>query len=85
MIKILNNITEGRGKKGDLELLEVISTVQKGAALCALGKGASNPLLSSMKYFRDEYEAHIEEKRCPALVCKGLVSSPAGQASAGPV
>lgn len=76
MIKILDNITEGKGKKDDLELLETLSTVQKGAALCALGKGASNPLLSSLKYFRDEYDAHIEEKRCPALVCKALTPSP---------
>jgi len=72
MLKILNNITEGRGKKGDLELLEMLSAVQKSAALCALGQGASNPLLSTLKHFRDEYEAHIEEKRCPGGVCKAL-------------
>ncbi|MHB8089996.1 MAG: NADH-ubiquinone oxidoreductase-F iron-sulfur binding region domain-containing protein [Syntrophales bacterium] len=75
MIKILNNITEGKGKKGDIALLEMIAAAQQGAALCALGKGAANPLLSSLKYFRDEYEAHIEQKRCPALVCKALISS----------
>ncbi|MCK9363417.1 MAG: NADH-quinone oxidoreductase subunit F [Syntrophales bacterium] len=75
MIKILNNITEGKGKKGDIALLEMIAAAQQGAALCALGKGAANPLLSSLKYFRDEYEAHIEQKRCPALVCKELISS----------
>ncbi|MBW6487214.1 MAG: SLBB domain-containing protein [Syntrophobacterales bacterium] len=75
MIKILNNITEGKGKKGDLDLLERIAAAQQGAALCALGKGAAKPLLGSLKYFRDEYEAHIEQKRCPALVCKALISS----------
>ncbi len=72
MLHILNNITAGRGNKGDLELLELISTVQKKAALCALGQGASDPLLSTLKHFREEYEAHIEEKRCPAGVCKAL-------------
>ncbi len=69
MLKILTNISEGKGREGDIELLEAISEVQKKAALCALGQGASNPVISSIKYFRDEYEAHIKEKRCPALVC----------------
>ncbi|MDO9534671.1 MAG: NADH-ubiquinone oxidoreductase-F iron-sulfur binding region domain-containing protein [Bacillota bacterium] len=72
MLKIMNRITEGRGQKGDLELLEILSEVQKSAALCALGQGASDPLRASLKHFRDEYEAHIEEKRCPAGVCKVL-------------
>jgi NADH-quinone oxidoreductase subunit F len=72
MIKILTNISEGKGKESDIELLEMISGVQKKAALCALGQGASGPVLSSIKHFRDEYEAHIKEKRCPALACDML-------------
>ncbi|MFC2070552.1 NADH-ubiquinone oxidoreductase-F iron-sulfur binding region domain-containing protein [Chloroflexota bacterium] len=69
MLKILTNISEGNGKEGDIELLEAISEVQKASALCALGQGASNSVHSAIKYFKDEYEAHIKEKRCPALVC----------------
>ena len=72
MLKILTNISEGKGREGDIELLEELSEIQKEAALCALGQGASNTVLSTIKYFRDEYEAHIEEKRCPALVCEAL-------------
>ena len=72
MLKILNNIIEGRGDKGDLKLLELLSKVQKKAALCALGQGASGPLLSTLEHFRDEYEAHIKEKHCPGGVCKAL-------------
>lgn len=70
MLTILHNITEGRGKKGDLELLEMLAKVQKKAALCALGQGASDPLLSTLKHFREEYEAHIDGKSCPAGACK---------------
>ncbi len=72
MLKILTDISEGKGREGDIELLEALSEVQKEAALCALGQGASKPMLSAIKYFRDEYEAHIKEKRCPALVCEVL-------------
>ena len=74
MLKILTNITTGRGKKGDIELLEELSETAKGAALCALGQSAPNPFLSTLRYFRDEYEAHIDEQRCPALSCKALIS-----------
>ena len=74
MHKILTNITEGKGKEGDIELLETLSETAIEAALCALGKSAPNPFLSTLKYFRDEYEAHIKEKRCPALSCKALIS-----------
>jgi len=73
MNKILTNITEGKGKEGDIELLEVISETAYEASLCALGKTAPNPFLSTLKYFRDEYEAHIKEKKCPALYCKELI------------
>ena len=74
MLKILTNITQGKGKESDIELLEELSETAKEAALCALGKSAPNPFLSTLQYFRDEYEAHIKEKRCPALSCKELIS-----------
>ncbi|MFH1296877.1 MAG: NADH-quinone oxidoreductase subunit NuoF [Bacteroidota bacterium] len=74
MHKILTNITEGKGKEGDIELLEVLSETAIEASLCALGKTAPNPFLSTLRYFRDEYEAHIKEKRCVALSCKELIS-----------
>jgi NADH-quinone oxidoreductase subunit F len=70
MLKILNRISSGKGVKGDVETLEDICSVQKVAALCGLGQGASGPLLSVLKYFRDEFEAHIEGKRCVAGVCR---------------
>ena len=74
MLRILTDITEGKGNKGDIELLEMLSEVAKEASLCALGTSAPNPFLSTVRYFRDEYEAHITEKRCPALYCKELIS-----------
>jgi NADH-quinone oxidoreductase subunit F len=74
MLKILNRICAGEGKKGDIELLEEIGAVVQVSALCALGTTAPNPVLSTIRYFRDEYEAHIREKRCPAGVCKALIS-----------
>ena len=74
LLKILTRITEGKGSEGDIELLEELSEVAVDASLCALGKSAPNPFLSTLKYFRDEYEAHIREKRCPALSCKGLIA-----------
>ena len=69
MREILTNITDGKSKEGDIELLEEISATLVDAALCALGTGAANPVLSTIKNFRDEYEAHIKEKKCPAGVC----------------
>ncbi|MFC1924128.1 NADH-ubiquinone oxidoreductase-F iron-sulfur binding region domain-containing protein [Chloroflexota bacterium] len=72
MIRIVTNITEGKGKDGDIELLELLSEVQKDAALCALGQGVSGPFLSAISHFRDEFEAHIKDERCPALVCETL-------------
>ncbi len=74
MQKVLTNITQGRGKQGDIELLQELCDVAADAALCALGKSAPNPFLSTLRYFRDEYEAHIVEKRCPALSCKELIA-----------
>lgn len=72
MLKTLTDITDGKGKEGDIELLEEIAGVVGEAALCSLGRSVPKPLLSMLKYFRDEYEAHIKEKRCPALFCKEL-------------
>jgi len=74
MIITLDRITKGNGRDGDLELLEELAETAQEAALCALGKSAPNPLLSTLKYFRAEYEAHIKEKRCPALSCKELIA-----------
>jgi len=73
MLKILTNITKGKGKEGDIETLEDLSFTAKAAALCALGKSAPNPFLSTLNYFREEYEAHIKDKRCPARSCKALI------------
>jgi NADH-quinone oxidoreductase subunit F len=74
MLKLLTNITQGKGKDGDIELLEQLSETAIEAALCALGKSSPNPFLSTLKYFREEYEAHVKEKRCPALSCKELIA-----------
>jgi NADH:ubiquinone oxidoreductase subunit F (NADH-binding)/(2Fe-2S) ferredoxin/Pyruvate/2-oxoacid:ferredoxin oxidoreductase delta subunit len=74
MLRILTNITQGKGKEGDIQLLEELAETAVEGALCALGKSSPNPLLSTLKYFRDEYEAHIKEKRCPALSCKELIA-----------
>jgi NADH-quinone oxidoreductase subunit F len=74
MHRILTNITQGKGKQGDIELLEELAETAVEASLCALGKSAPNPFLSTLKYFREEYEAHINEKRCPALACKELIN-----------
>jgi len=73
MLEILTDITEGRGKDGDIERLQTLARSIKAGALCALGQTAPNPVLSTIRYFRDEYEAHIKEKRCPAGICKKLV------------
>ena len=74
MVEILNRITEGEGKEGDIEFLEDIGKNVELASLCGLGQTAANPVLTTIKHFRDEYLAHIKEKRCPALVCKSLIS-----------
>ncbi|MBN1863127.1 MAG: 4Fe-4S binding protein [Dehalococcoidales bacterium] len=74
MLKILNRICAGEGRSGDIELLEELAEVVRDASLCALGATAPNPVLSTIKYFRNEYQAHVKEKRCPAGVCKELIS-----------
>jgi NADH:ubiquinone oxidoreductase subunit F (NADH-binding)/(2Fe-2S) ferredoxin len=73
MHRILTDITEGKGKEGDIELLEEIA-MACSASLCALGRSAPNPVLSTIRYFRHEYETHIKEKRCPSFTCQELVS-----------
>jgi NADH-quinone oxidoreductase subunit F len=73
MLDILQDIVAGKGKPGDIELLLEVGDAVKDGSLCALGGTAPNPVLTTIRYFRDEYEAHINEKRCPALACKALV------------
>ncbi len=72
MLEILTRITEGQGKEGDVELLEELCLAIKDGALCGLGQTAPNPVLTTIKYFRDEYDAHIREKKCPAHSCAAL-------------
>jgi NADH-quinone oxidoreductase subunit F/NAD(P)H dehydrogenase (quinone)/NADP-reducing hydrogenase subunit HndC len=73
MLDLLVKITQGRGEPGDIALLEELSDMIKSSALCGLGQTGPNPVLSTLQYFRDEYEAHIHEKRCPAKRCAALV------------
>ncbi len=73
VLDILERICAGKGEPGDIERLEEYADTIKNCSLCGLGKSAPNPVLSTIRYFRDEYEAHINEKRCPAGVCKALV------------
>ena len=72
MLEILTKITDGKGEEGDIEKLEELAETIKSASLCGLGQTAPNPVLSTLRYFRDEYEAHVYEKRCPAGACKKL-------------
>jgi NADH:ubiquinone oxidoreductase subunit F (NADH-binding)/(2Fe-2S) ferredoxin len=72
-LDVLTRITEGKGEAGDVELLEEMGGVMQDACLCALGSSAPNPVISTLRYFRDEYDAHIREHRCPAGVCKALI------------
>jgi NADH:ubiquinone oxidoreductase subunit F (NADH-binding)/(2Fe-2S) ferredoxin/ferredoxin len=74
MLDILQDIVNGKGKQGDIELLLETGESIKNGSLCALGGTAPNPVLTTIRYFRDEYEAHINEKRCPALSCKALLT-----------
>jgi NADH:ubiquinone oxidoreductase subunit F (NADH-binding)/Pyruvate/2-oxoacid:ferredoxin oxidoreductase delta subunit len=74
MLEILEDICAGRGRQGDIERLEELSEAVIDGSLCALGGSAPNPVLTTLKYFADEYRAHIEEGRCPAKVCRALIS-----------
>ncbi len=82
MLEILTRLTEGRGELADLDRLERLGRMIKQSSLCGLGQTAPNPVLSTLRYFRDQYEAHIVEKRCPAHACEALV--PASCSSACP-
>ncbi|MFO0753692.1 MAG: NADH-quinone oxidoreductase subunit NuoF [Thermodesulfovibrionales bacterium] len=74
LLEILDRITKGLGKEGDIELLERLSGDIKSASLCGLGQTAPNPVLSTIKYFREEYEAHIRDKKCPSKACRDLLT-----------
>ena len=74
LVAILNKITEGKGEEGDLEKMEDLCKTIKAGALCGLGQTAPNPVLTTLRYFREEYESHIKSKTCAALVCKGLIA-----------
>ncbi len=76
MLEVLTRICEGKGKAGDIETLERWADIMRNTSLCGLGQTASNPVLSTLRYFRNEYEAHIREKRCPAVVCASLFDAP---------
>jgi NADP-reducing hydrogenase subunit HndC len=73
MLEIVERITRGEGRDGDIELLEELGHGIKSSALCGLGQTAPNPVLSTIRHFRDEYEAHIYHKKCPAGVCRALM------------
>ena len=73
---IVERITQGQGKKGDIELLEEIGETIKQTAMCGLGQTAPNPILSTIRFFRDEYEEHINKKHCRAGVCSAMFTSP---------
>ncbi len=74
LLEVLTRITNGEGREGDIEFLEELGLAIKDASMCGLGTTLPNPVLSTIRYFRDEYEAHIREKRCPAKVCKSLMA-----------
>ena len=75
MLRVLNRIVSGDGKDGDIELLQELGEKIKLGALCGLGQTLPNPVLTTIRYFRDEYEAHIKEGVCPAKSCKALIES----------
>ncbi len=74
LLEIMERLTEGRGRDGDLELLQRLSEDVKSGSLCGLGKTAPNPVLTSLRYFFEDYEAHLKEKRCPGLMCRPLIA-----------
>ena len=73
MLEILQKICDGKGEMEDIDTLELLCRVIKGSSLCALGQTAPNPISTTLRYFRNEYEAHIKQHRCPAGVCKKLL------------
>jgi NAD-dependent dihydropyrimidine dehydrogenase PreA subunit len=74
MMETLDRITTGKGNEEDMQLLEELAQGIKNASLCALGQSAPNPVLTTLRYFRDEYEKHILEKKCPAKKCPALIT-----------
>lgn len=76
LFEVLTRISDGEGEEGDIEFLEELSLAIKDASMCGLGATLPNPVLSTLRYFRDEFEDHIKHKRCPAVVCRGIISSP---------
>ena len=74
MWEVVSDICDGNGKESDINLLEELAVAVKDASMCGLGQTAANPVLSTLRYFREEYDAHIKEKKCPAGVCKALIS-----------
>ncbi len=73
LLELLTKITDGKGTMEDLDKIEELANAIKSSSLCALGQSAPNPVLSTMRYFKDEYIAHVRDKKCPAGVCKKLV------------
>jgi len=76
LLEILTKVSNGEGEKGDIEFLKDLCLAIKDASLCGLGQTLPNPVLSTVRHFKEEYKNHIEYKRCPAIVCKGIISSP---------
>jgi len=76
LLQILTNICEGNGREGDLSVLEELCETLRDFSLCGLGKTAPNPVISTLRYFREEYESHIRDRQCSSLVCRGLVPAP---------
>jgi len=76
LLEVLTRISDGEGHDGDLEYLEELGQAVKDASMCGLGQSLPNPVLSTLRHFRDEYEAHIKQRRCPAVVCRQIISSP---------
>jgi NADH-quinone oxidoreductase subunit F len=76
LFQVLTNICDGKGTEEDLKLLEELSATLRDFSLCGLGKTAPNPVMSTLRYFRHEYESHVRDRQCPALVCTGLVPAP---------
>ena len=74
MLEVLNDFTQGKGTMEDIDSLERLAGEVKAGSLCGLGQTAPNPILTTLRYFRDEYEAHIELGKCPALMCQHLIA-----------